>query len=341
MDAGGGAGVRRAVERGARPPHRVGANARGDFHVRAGAAIFFPGGRNVFGGLLRRQSVRAAGGVLEKRFCGAAGVRAAADACVGCSRVVRSHGELPEIDAPRGRDLCLPFCVHMALQRASGRNRELQHGTAFCVGGHSSKISRSGVAGRLWFDAGIRARGILFGAGPVRATLGQYPPGPFARTRAGAKLSLHDARRSGTQRLQLGRFECGHAVNGANHDCRAPRKERFRESGQRKSCRKTLAGDGAAGRRGRCFDDSSQLASLGASAGTALHTISLAVDGHRCRALCLFRSRSDRQGACALDLGERGDSRRCGDGHLPGSQSLVGFRRYSRARGCHCQRPGF
>src|SRR5438132_750526 len=93
-----------------------------------------------------------------------------------------------------GPEFCLPFCVHMALQRASGRNRELQHGTAFCVGGHSSKISRSGVAGRLWFDAGIRARGILFGAGPVRAALGQYPPGPFARTRAGAKLSLHDAR---------------------------------------------------------------------------------------------------------------------------------------------------
>ncbi|PYT83068.1 MAG: hypothetical protein DMG40_03565 [Acidobacteria bacterium] len=78
---------------------------------------------------------------------------------------------------------------------------------------------------------------------------------------------------------------------------------------------------------------------LGAAA-TILMLRPRAVDGHPCCAIRLLCPSDVYAASRGRDLDWCGDPRGCGNGHFPGSQSLVGFRRYSRAAGCDCEWPG-
>src|SRR5215472_6707535 len=134
LDAWSSSGFARAVERGAGNFHCVGADARGDFHVRAGAALSSHTRGAIRGHLLRRQSVCAAGCVHAKRFRGGAGVGFPAGATPRSIAIVWAARESLALSRARDGNLRAAFCGHVAFERPRGCIDQLQHGAPFCLG---------------------------------------------------------------------------------------------------------------------------------------------------------------------------------------------------------------
>ena len=191
MAAGGGAGICRAVERGAGNLHRAGANAGGSLHVRARAQIFSSGSSPVRGGLLYRQSVCAAGRLPAQRLRGGTGVGFFAGVSACRAATERLDGKPLGLGTSVGSNFWAIFRRHLACECAGRRFGQLQHGASLCVGGDIRKVFPALIARSRRSGPGIWVGLLLSRAGSLRTKMGEHWRGAFLRVAACGELSVH------------------------------------------------------------------------------------------------------------------------------------------------------
>src|SRR2546426_2337571 len=214
VDAGSNTGLRGSVECRAGSFHCHRPDDGGNLRVCAGAAIF-AGKRGAFWrGLLYGESVCAGDRLYAQRFCGATRVRGDAVGGADGAAALRDGRESPAFPAASDGAVCSRVRSGMAIERASGRAGKLQRGAYFWVGSVREKIIAAFVARRGRTGVGVWFGGLLFVARGVRATVGGYRTGSFFGLATCGQFSLHDDKRSRTQRVQWDRFERGGSSPG-------------------------------------------------------------------------------------------------------------------------------
>src|SRR5437660_6871803 len=140
-------------------------------------------------------------------------------------------------------------------------------------------------------------------------------------------MSAHNARRPGTQRIQLycvERSDTAAGDDGTRGDCGVPPRDRAGARGRGE--KKALARAAGAFRGGDDSDDQAEFVFLGVPSEAAVRAISLEMDGYRRGAVYVFFSSRDDAPASAVDLVRAGACRGLLDCDVARQKNVVGLR---------------